>query len=73
MAEGPETGLAAIDSIEPNGSLDQYQYFHSARADLLRRLNKYDEALHAYQRALEYCTTEPEERFLRKRIAEVSS
>ncbi|MCZ6835023.1 MAG: RNA polymerase sigma factor [Planctomycetota bacterium] len=72
MAQGPEPGLEAIDSIEPRGALDQYQYFHSARADLLRRLERYDEALHAYRRALELCTTKPEERFLRKRIEEVS-
>ena len=60
-AEGPEAGLALVDRI----GLDGYQYFHSTRADLLRRLDRADEASIEYERALELAHTEHERRFLR--------
>ena len=52
-------------------TLDRYPFFHSARADLLRREGAFDEARHAYQRALDLCTNEPERTFLQRRIDEV--
>jgi RNA polymerase sigma-70 factor, ECF subfamily len=66
-ADGLEAGLALVDSL----GLDGYQYFHSTRADLLRRLGRADEARIAFERALELAGAEPERRFLRRRIAEV--
>ena len=68
-AEGTEAGLALVDRLD----LDGYQYFHSTRADLLRRLGRTDEARAEYERALELAHTEPERRFLRRRVAEVSA
>ena len=50
MAEGPERGLALIDAID---GLDGYHLLHSARADLLRRLGRAEDARAAYERALE--------------------
>ncbi|MGH2693038.1 MAG: RNA polymerase sigma factor [Actinomycetota bacterium] len=70
MAEGPEPGLALIDGLA--GALDGYHLFHSARADLLRRLDRREEALVAYRRALEQTTNEIEQRFLQRRIGELS-
>jgi RNA polymerase sigma-70 factor (ECF subfamily) len=67
-AHGTEAGLALVDRLE----LDGYQYFHSTRADLLRRLGRADEARAEYERALELAQAEPERRFLRRRVAEVS-
>jgi RNA polymerase sigma-70 factor (ECF subfamily) len=67
--DGAEVGLALVDRLE----LDGYQYFHSTRADLLRRLGRADEARAAYERALELAGTEPERRFLQRRIAEASA
>jgi RNA polymerase sigma-70 factor (ECF subfamily) len=67
-ADGAELGLALVDRLE----LEEYQYFHSTRADLLRRLGRADEARTEYERALELAHTEPERRFLRRRVAEVS-
>jgi RNA polymerase sigma-70 factor (ECF subfamily) len=67
-AEGPEHGLAITDLLD----LDGYRYFHSARADFLRRLERFDEAHAAYARALELATVEHERRFLTKRLDEVS-
>ena len=68
-AEGPEAGLALVERLD----LDGYQYFHSTRADLLRRLGRADEARTEYERALELAGSEPERRFLRRRLAEVSA
>jgi RNA polymerase sigma-70 factor (ECF subfamily) len=68
-AEGAEAGLALVDRL----GLDGYQYFHSTRADLLRRLGRSDEARIEYERALELARTEPEGRFLRRRLAEVGA
>jgi RNA polymerase sigma-70 factor (ECF subfamily) len=67
-AEGPEHGLAIADRLD----LDGYRYFHSARADFLRRLGRFEDARTAYARALELATAEHERRFLAKRLDEVS-
>jgi RNA polymerase sigma-70 factor (ECF subfamily) len=66
-AESPEAGLALVDRID----LDGYQYYHSTRADLLRRLGQADEALASFKRALELAHAEPERRFLERRIREL--
>jgi RNA polymerase sigma-70 factor, ECF subfamily len=65
---GPAAGLAILDRLE----LDQYRYFHSTRADLLRRAGRSSEARQAYERALELAQTEPETRFLQNRLADLS-
>ena len=65
--DGAAAGLALVDRLD----LDGYQYFHSTRADLLRRLGRADEAHAEYERALELAKTEPERRFLQGRLAEV--
>ncbi len=64
-AEGPASGLDAVDRLELQG----YHYFHAARADFLRRLGRREEAAAAYGRALELVRSEPERRFLRRRLA----
>ena len=63
--EGAEAGLTVLDGLE----LDQYRYFHSARAELLRRAGREDEAQDAYQRALDLAQTEAERRSLRNQLA----
>ena len=63
----PEAALAIADSL----ALEDYQYLHSTRAELLRRLGRGDEARRAYERALELATSEPERGFLRRRLAEL--
>jgi RNA polymerase sigma-70 factor (ECF subfamily) len=69
MAEGPERGLELIDAIE---GLDAYRHLHSARADLLRRLGRGDDAAGAYRRALELADEPAERVFLERRLAEVT-
>ncbi len=65
--EGPDAALEIIDGL----SLDEYQYLHSTRAELLRRVGRTTEARAAYVRALELATAEPERRFLEQRIEEL--
>ena len=63
--EGPEAGLTVLDSLE----LDHYRYFHSARAELLRRADRGDEAGDAYRRALDLAQTDAERRSLQNQLA----
>jgi RNA polymerase sigma-70 factor, ECF subfamily len=69
MAEGPERGLEEMEPLA--GELDRYHHFHSARADLLRRLGRWEEAAKAYRRALELTANAVERRFLNRRLSEV--
>jgi RNA polymerase sigma-70 factor, ECF subfamily len=72
MANGPAAGLALIDELEQARALSGYYLLSATRADLLRRLGRWDEAATAYQLALELAPTDTERRFLRRRIADVS-
>jgi RNA polymerase sigma-70 factor (ECF subfamily) len=55
-----------VDGLDLPG----YQYWHSTRAELLRRLGRAGEARAAYREALALARTVPERRFLERRIAE---
>ncbi len=52
--------------------LEGYHLLHAARADLLRRLERHEEAAVAYRRALELTANEAESRYLERRLLEVS-
>ena len=71
MSDGAEQGLALIDAIFARGKLESYQPAYSARADLLRRLGRREEALAAYSIALSLTTQSAQRRYLERRIAEV--
>ena len=73
MSDGCEHGLALIHQLGASGELDSYYLYHAARADLLRRLDRKDEALAAYNRTLSLTTNAVERRYLRRRIAELQS
>jgi RNA polymerase sigma-70 factor (ECF subfamily) len=73
MAEGPEAGLALVDSVEAGGALARYHLLPATRADLLRRLGRRAEAAAAYSRALDLVVGDAERRYLERRLAEVSS
>jgi RNA polymerase sigma-70 factor (ECF subfamily) len=62
--EGPEAGLAILDGLP----LGHYRYFHSARAELLQRAGRADEARQAYRRALELAQTDAERRSLNDQL-----
>jgi RNA polymerase sigma-70 factor, ECF subfamily len=69
MAEGPAAGLTLVDQI---GELDSYHLYHSARADLLRRLGRRSDARDEYEHALALTTNPSEQAFLARRLEEVS-
>jgi RNA polymerase sigma-70 factor (ECF subfamily) len=66
-AGDPDAALERIEQLE----LDDYQYLHSTRAELLRRLGRTADARTAFERALSLARTEPERRFLKERIADL--
>jgi RNA polymerase sigma-70 factor (ECF subfamily) len=73
MAEGPEAGLALVAGLKARKQLLDYYLLWSAEADLLRRLGRPAEAADAYRQALTLVATEPERRFLERRLAEASA
>jgi len=68
QAGAPDAALQIVDRLQ----LDEYQYLHSTRAELLRRLGRTEDARAAYRRALELTRAEPERRFLERRLQELS-
>lgn len=70
MHAGPAAGLVLVDALLARGELADYQFAHSTRADLCRRLGRTDEARAAYERALALTQQEPERRFLEQRLEE---
>jgi len=68
MADGIEQGLALLDTVHLPG----YHLLPAARADLLRRLGRLDDAAAAYREALGLVTNEAERRFLERRLVEVA-
>ena len=63
-----EAALGLVDHLE----LDEYHYLHATRAELLRRLDRIEDACAAYERALEFVHSDPERRFLEQRLAELT-
>jgi RNA polymerase sigma-70 factor (ECF subfamily) len=66
-AGAPDRALELIDSLD----LGEYRYLHSTRAELLHRLGRDDEARRAFERALALSATDPERRFLVRRLSEL--
>jgi RNA polymerase sigma-70 factor (ECF subfamily) len=66
-AGAPGEALGMVEELE----LDRYHYFHSTRAELLRRLDRGDEARAAYERALELVDANAERRLLERRLREL--
>jgi RNA polymerase sigma-70 factor, ECF subfamily len=71
LAEAGDVGsaLALVDRLDPD--LDRYHYLHATRAELLRRLDRREEARTAYGRALELVHSDAERRFLEQRLVEL--
>jgi RNA polymerase sigma-70 factor (ECF subfamily) len=62
-----ETALALVERLE----LDRYHYLHATHAELLRRLDRVEDARAAYDRALELVHSDAERRFLERRLAQL--
>jgi RNA polymerase sigma-70 factor, ECF subfamily len=71
MAEGPEAALPLVEALQ--SSLEDYHLWHATRADLLRRIGRNDEAISAYQHALELAQNEVERKFLNRRLKELGT
>jgi RNA polymerase sigma-70 factor (ECF subfamily) len=72
MADGPETGLAALDELGAEPILASYPYLAASRADFLRRLERRTEARLAYEEALMLCDNAIERGFLTRRLNDMS-
>ena len=68
-SQGAEAGLEIVERLE----LDGFQYLHSTRAELLRRLGRHAEAREAYSRALALAGDSAERRLLERRLAELTA
>jgi RNA polymerase sigma-70 factor, ECF subfamily len=73
MADGPAAGLALVEALDAGGQLAGYHLLEATRADFLRRLGRLGEAAASYREALAQAATEPERRYLTRRLAEVSA
>lgn len=73
MADGPAAGLARLEEVGAEAELARYHLYHAARADLLRRSGRLDEALVAYREATKVCSNAVEGRFLEERIRALES
>ncbi len=71
FAQGPETGLAALDALANEPQLASYGYLSSARADFLGRLGRVEEARIAYKDALRLTENEVERHFLSRRLEQL--
>jgi RNA polymerase sigma-70 factor (ECF subfamily) len=73
MAHGPAAGLAIVEALTATQSLPGYHLLPAVRADLLRRLHRWEEAARYYGEALSLATTDSERRFLARRLAETTA
>ncbi|MDQ3989313.1 MAG: RNA polymerase sigma factor [Actinomycetota bacterium] len=72
MVDGPDAGLALLDELVDDPRLATYHRLPVARADLLHRLGRDDEAAAAYRHALDLVGNEPERDHLRRRLDALS-
>jgi RNA polymerase sigma-70 factor (ECF subfamily) len=73
MAREPEMALAWIDRLDTAGKLSRYHLLPASRADLLRRMRRWEEAAAEYRRAVDLATNGAERRFLEARFEECAS
>jgi RNA polymerase sigma-70 factor, ECF subfamily len=72
MSAGMAPGLAWMDRLAANNKMCDYYLLHAARADLLRRSGESAAAANAYRRALSLCKLPGEQKYLARRLREVS-
>lgn len=71
MRDGPQAGAELVESLLARGELTDYYLAHAALADFYRRLDRREQALAAYRKALDLAQQETDRRFLQSRIAEL--
>ena len=73
MSDGVERGLALVDALDRHGELAAYHVLPVTRAELLRRLDRHEEAAKSYRRALAMVGNGAERRHLERRLREIES
>ncbi|MFT0623792.1 RNA polymerase sigma factor [Ectopseudomonas guguanensis] len=73
MRDGEQAGLVEIDRLLAAGELQGYHLAHAARADLLRRLGRREQAIVAYREALALAQQGPDRQFLQSRLDELEA
>jgi RNA polymerase sigma-70 factor (ECF subfamily) len=73
MADGPAVALPEIEALAGDERLARYHYLPAARADMLRRLGRTEEAIAAYRQALALADNRAEQGFLRARLSELGA
>ncbi len=69
MAEGPQAGLQRLDALQVQA--ENYYPYQAARADLLRRMDRFQAAAETYQRAIDLCPNPAERVYLQGRLGEM--
>ena len=72
MSEGPDAGLVILDALAHDPRMDRWPRLHVARAELLRRLARTDDAAAAYRRALELEPPGAERAHVARRLADLT-
>jgi RNA polymerase sigma-70 factor, ECF subfamily len=73
MASGPAEGLRLVADLEAAGQLGGYHLLPATKADLYRRLGRFDDAAACYREAIGLASTDAERRYLSRRLAETGS
>jgi len=71
MADGPDAGLRLLERLENTPELSSYHLLPAAKGRLLALLKRWDEAASCYRLAISLVKSEPDRRFLEKRLAAV--
>lgn len=71
FSEGPEAGLAAVETVVTSGRLATYPHLHAARGDLLARAGRLPEAVESFTRAADLSRNEAERATFTGRVAEL--
>jgi len=73
FAQSPAAGLASLEALAQSKTMTNYQLYHAARADMLRRNGQYEQAKTAYEQAHALSQSPQEKTFLQNRIKNLPS
>src|SRR6185436_6296789 len=69
LATSLEGGLAWIERLEAEANLSRYHLLPASKAEVLRRLGRFEKAAAAYEQALALVTNPAERQYLQKRLS----
>ena len=70
---GAEQGLAMLNQLAEDPQMNEFQYFHSARAGLLEKMGDFSAACNTFERAIELCKNDAEVRYMKQKIRQLSN